>query len=69
MWLGPIQNTAFAQRTLQSLQGQQQDYGTWARMQGMLTLAAQVGLVLDELPRVESTFTKRAGLTSVTKCR
>lgn len=42
MWLGPIQNQAFAERVLKGIQGQQGDYATWARMQGMLTIAKEV---------------------------
>lgn len=44
MWLGPIQDTEFAARVLKSIDGEQDKYGTWPRMHGMLTLAH------DELP-------------------
>lgn len=42
MWLGPLQNTAFAHRVLKSIEGQEKDYGTWPRMKGMLTLVSEV---------------------------
>ncbi|GMK57270.1 hypothetical protein CspeluHIS016_0401040 [Cutaneotrichosporon spelunceum] len=39
MWLGPIQDPEFAARVLESIDGEQDKYGTWPRMNGMLTLA------------------------------
>ena len=42
MWLGPIQDSAFARRCLDSIEGDKEHYGTWLRMQGQLTLAEQV---------------------------
>lgn len=44
MWLGPIQDPEFAARVLKSIEGEQDKYGTWPRMHGMLTLAQQVSL-------------------------
>ena len=42
MWLGPIQDSAFAERCLKSIEGQEGDYATWKRMHGMLSLAKEV---------------------------
>lgn len=42
MYLGPIQDPTFAARVLKSIEGQQKDYGTWQRMNGMLTMAREV---------------------------
>lgn len=42
MWLAPIHNVPFVQRVLQSIEGQEKEYGTWPRIHGMLTLAANV---------------------------
>ncbi|BEI84117.1 hypothetical protein CcaverHIS002_0407210 [Cutaneotrichosporon cavernicola] len=44
MWLGPIHDSEFAERVLKSIDGEQDKYGTWPRMNGMLTLA------MNELP-------------------
>ena len=44
MWLGPIHDSEFAGRVLKSIENDKEHYGTWARMQGMLTLAESVGL-------------------------
>jgi len=44
MWLGPIQDSAFAERCLKSIEGQEGDYATWKRMHGMLSLAKEVSL-------------------------
>ncbi|BEJ14874.1 hypothetical protein CspHIS471_0406410 [Cutaneotrichosporon sp. HIS471] len=44
MWLGPIHDPEFAERVLKSIDGEQDKYGTWPRMNGMLTLA------MNELP-------------------
>ncbi|CAK9786160.1 TRM-domain-containing protein [Cutaneotrichosporon oleaginosum] len=41
MWLGPIQDPDFAARVLKSIEGEQDKYGTWPRMHGMLTIAQQ----------------------------
>jgi tRNA (guanine26-N2/guanine27-N2)-dimethyltransferase len=46
MWLGPIHDPAFARRVLDSIEGEQDKYGTWPRMNGMLTLAEQVSWLL-----------------------
>lgn len=42
MWLAPIHDVTFAQRVLKSIEGQEKDYGTWPRVHGMLSLAANV---------------------------
>lgn len=42
MWLAPIHDVSFAQRVLKSIEGQEKDYGTWPRVHGMLSLAANV---------------------------
>jgi hypothetical protein len=42
MWLAPIHDVGFVNRTLKSIEGSEKDYGTWPRMNGMLTLAANV---------------------------
>jgi len=42
MWLAPIHDVDFAQRVLKSIEGQEKDYGTWPRVHGMLSLAANV---------------------------
>lgn len=42
MWLAPIHDVSFVNRTLKSIEGSQKDYGTWPRIHGMLTLAANV---------------------------
>jgi tRNA G26 N,N-dimethylase Trm1 len=42
MWLGPIQDPEFAERVLQSTAGQEAEYKTWPRIQGMVTLARDV---------------------------
>lgn len=42
MWLGPIQNSEFAAKVLEGIDGQQAQYKTWARMHGMLSLAKEV---------------------------
>ncbi|KAK4685606.1 tRNA (guanine26-N2/guanine27-N2)-dimethyltransferase, partial [Tremellales sp. Uapishka_1] len=44
MWIGPIQDSAFAERVLKGIEGQEADYATWTRMHGMLKMAQ------DELP-------------------
>lgn len=44
MWLGPIQNSEFAAKVLEGIEGQQAQYKTWARMHGMLSLAKEVRL-------------------------
>ncbi|ORY32579.1 N2,N2-dimethylguanosine tRNA methyltransferase-domain-containing protein [Naematelia encephala] len=41
MWLGPIQDRDFAKRVLKGIDGQQEAYGTWPRMHGMLTIASE----------------------------
>ena len=42
MWLAPIHDVGFVNRTLKSIEGSEKDYGTWPRINGMLTLAANV---------------------------
>jgi len=42
MWLAPIHDVSFVNRTLKSIEGSENDYGTWPRIHGMLTLAANV---------------------------
>jgi tRNA (guanine26-N2/guanine27-N2)-dimethyltransferase len=42
MWLAPIHDTTFVDRVLKSIEGQEKEYGTWTRIHGMLTLAANV---------------------------
>lgn len=42
MWLGPIQDSAFAERVLKSTAGQEADYKTWTRIQGMVSMARDV---------------------------
>lgn len=42
MWIAPIHDTAFVQRAIKSIEGQEKDYGTWPRVHGMLSLAANV---------------------------
>jgi tRNA G26 N,N-dimethylase Trm1 len=46
MWLGPIHDPEFAKRAIRGIEGKQADYGTWPRMQGMLTTAAEVSFTL-----------------------
>ncbi|ORX36858.1 S-adenosyl-L-methionine-dependent methyltransferase [Kockovaella imperatae] len=41
MWLGPIQDPEFARIVLKGIEGDKEQYGTWTRMHGMLTLAEQ----------------------------
>ncbi|RSH79757.1 RNA methyltransferase tRNA(m5U54)methyltransferase [Apiotrichum porosum] len=41
MWLGPLHDKDFIGRVLKSIEGQQANYGTWARMHGMLSLAQE----------------------------
>ncbi len=50
MWLGPIQESAFANRVLDSIDGQQGEYKTWTRMHGMLTVAQEVCSLRQGLP-------------------
>jgi tRNA G26 N,N-dimethylase Trm1 len=42
MWLGPIQDPAFCERVLKSTAGQEGDYKTWTRIQGMVSMARDV---------------------------
>ena len=42
MWIGPLQDPAFARRVLDGIEGQKDCYATWPRMHGMLTLAESV---------------------------
>lgn len=42
MWLSPIHDTAFAERVIKSIEGQQADYKTWPRVHGMLSMARDV---------------------------
>jgi tRNA (guanine26-N2/guanine27-N2)-dimethyltransferase len=42
MWLAPIHDVTFVHRVLKSIEGSEKDYGTWPRINGMLTLAANV---------------------------
>ncbi|KAL1405404.1 RNA methyltransferase tRNA(m5U54)methyltransferase [Vanrija albida] len=44
MWLGPIQDPTFVSRVLKSIEADKAHYGTYPRMNGMLTMAH------DELP-------------------
>ncbi|TXT03826.1 hypothetical protein VHUM_04347 [Vanrija humicola] len=44
MWLGPIQDPTFVSRVLKSIEADKDHYGTYPRMNGMLTMAH------DELP-------------------
>lgn len=44
MWLAPIHDTTFVHRVLKSIEGSEKDYGTWPRINGMLTLAANVSI-------------------------
>jgi tRNA G26 N,N-dimethylase Trm1 len=46
MWLAPIHDVGFVNRTLKSIEGSEKDYGTWPRIKGMLTLAANVSVAL-----------------------
>jgi tRNA G26 N,N-dimethylase Trm1 len=46
MWLAPIHDTPFVQRVLKSIEGQEKEYGTWTRINGMLSLAANVSWLL-----------------------
>ncbi|WVQ77202.1 N2,N2-dimethylguanosine tRNA methyltransferase [Cryptococcus sp. DSM 104548] len=41
LWLGPLQDNAFANRVLREIESTQADYKTYNRMHGMLSLAAQ----------------------------
>jgi tRNA (guanine26-N2/guanine27-N2)-dimethyltransferase len=42
MWLAPIHDVKFVHRVLKSIEGSEKEYGTWPRINGMLTLAANV---------------------------
>lgn len=42
MWLGPIQDSEFAERVLKSIENDKESYRTWPRMNGMLTMAHEV---------------------------
>lgn len=44
MWNGPIHDPEFAARVLTHVEAHMDKYGTAARMQGMLTVAKEVGL-------------------------
>ncbi len=46
MWLGPIHDPEFVGKVLDGITGQEKEYGTWARMNGMLRLARDVGFHL-----------------------
>lgn len=62
MWLGPIQDSAFAERVLKGIENDQDKYGTWARMRGMLTVAGQVGLsTRSPLPDHYEAFQRQRG--------
>jgi tRNA G26 N,N-dimethylase Trm1 len=49
MWLGPIHDPEFAKRALRCIEGKEEDYGTFKRMHGMLTLASEVSITLIRL--------------------
>jgi len=53
MWLGPIQDSAFAERCLKSIEGQEGDYATWKRMHGMLSLAKEVSAACEKAGRAD----------------
>jgi tRNA (guanine26-N2/guanine27-N2)-dimethyltransferase len=42
MWSAPIHDKAFVERVLTHLEGNEDKYGTAARMKGMLTVAKEV---------------------------
>ncbi|WVQ99259.1 N2,N2-dimethylguanosine tRNA methyltransferase [Kwoniella sp. CBS 9459] len=41
LWIGPLQDPAFAKRVIADVTAQEKEYKTYSRMLGMLTLAAQ----------------------------
>jgi tRNA (guanine26-N2/guanine27-N2)-dimethyltransferase len=43
MWSAPIHDSPFAGKILDHLESNQNQYGTAARMKGMLTVAKEVG--------------------------
>jgi tRNA G26 N,N-dimethylase Trm1 len=42
MWSGPIHDSGFITRVLEHLESNQEKYGTFPRMKGMLTVAQEV---------------------------
>ena len=67
MWIGPIQDQAFAQRCLKSIDGQQGDYATWTRMHGMLTIASNVRLKCGDVFKTETRNSKTHSTLHVTR--
>lgn len=61
MWLAPIHDPIFAQRVLKSIEGQEKDYGTWPRVHGMLSLAANVGHTPKHYCRFDGEATRLTG--------
>jgi tRNA (guanine26-N2/guanine27-N2)-dimethyltransferase len=45
MWSGPLHNQEFVGKVLDHLEENQSNYGTAARMKGMLTVAKEVRLM------------------------
>jgi len=51
MWSGPIHDSEFITRVLEHLESNQEKYGTFPRMKGMLTVAQEVSaLELTAVP-------------------
>jgi tRNA (guanine26-N2/guanine27-N2)-dimethyltransferase len=53
MWLAPIHDVAFVNRVLKSIEGSEKDYGTWPRIHGMLSLAANVRQIKSAVTNVQ----------------
>jgi tRNA (guanine26-N2/guanine27-N2)-dimethyltransferase len=46
MWLGPIHDPEFCARVIKSIDADKEQYGTWPRMHGMLSLAMEVSFLI-----------------------
>lgn len=53
MWSGPIHDPEFVAKVLTHLEGNQDHYGTAARMKGMLTVAQEVSEATRDWKRTE----------------
>jgi tRNA G26 N,N-dimethylase Trm1 len=42
LWLGALHDKQFIETLLEDIEGERQNYGTFARMKGMLTMAKEV---------------------------
>ena len=43
MWLGPLHDSEFVDELITTIEAEKENYGTFPRMKGMLTMAREVG--------------------------